>query len=108
MASDFVEIALTCEGREEAERIARSLLDTRLVAGVEFSPTHSMFWWRGTEKEVRNAEEFKLTMLTVAENFDRIEAEVRKLHSYETFVLQMNPIQRINKDAADWVVTNVR
>lgn len=98
--TEFVELFLTCADREEAEKIADVLLEQHLVACVKFEPVHSKFWW---QSKLEEADEVKISMLSVAENFDRIEAEVAKLHSYETFVLEMLPVSRVSKDAGRWL-----
>jgi len=103
MKSDFVELLLTCADKAEADKIAQSLLEQHLVACVKLEPVHSKFWWND---EIEESDEIKLSMLSRAENFDRIEAEVAKLHSYDTFVLQALPIARLNKDAAEWLGEN--
>ena len=105
MQSNFVELLLTCADQAEAQKIADALLTLHLVACVKFEPVHSKFWWKG---EVEEADEVKISMLSVAENFDRIEAEVAKLHSYETFVLQAMPINQLSKKAAEWLATNTK
>jgi len=42
-------------------------------------------------------------MLSKLDLFDKIEAEVTKLHSYETFVLEAVPVSRISKSAQEWL-----
>lgn len=103
--SSFVELSLTCEDLAEAGKIADALLKQHLVTCVKFEPVHSKFWWKGKLEE---SDEIRLSMLSIAENFDHIEAEVAKLHSYETFVLQATPITRINKEAGVWIKKNVK
>lgn len=103
MNKSFIELFLTCENQAEAEKIADALLEQHLVACVKFEPVHSKFWWKGAIEE---ADEVKISMLSVAENFDRIEAEVAKLHSYETFVLQATPISQISKKSCEMACRN--
>ena len=38
----------------------------------------------------------------ITEFREQVEAEVKKHHSHETFVLQMIPITRLSKDASIW------
>lgn len=104
---NFVELVLTCGGQEEAHKIADSLLAQKLVACVKFTEVKSQFRWKG---EIETADEIKLSMTTIADNFDKIEAEIKKLHSYETFVLQQIPITRLNQSAAEWLagITSLR
>ncbi|MDO8336416.1 MAG: divalent-cation tolerance protein CutA [Candidatus Saccharibacteria bacterium] len=101
MKYNFVELILTCEDQEEAQKIADSLLTQKLVACVEFIEIKSRFRWK---EQIENGDEIKLIMTTIADNYDKIEAEVKKLHSYETFVLQQIPITRLNNEAAEWLM----
>lgn len=98
--NDFVELLLTCGSLEEAQKIADSLLGQKLVACVKFEEVKSQFRWKG---EIETSDEIKLSMTTIADSFDKIEAEVAKLHSYETFVLQQISITNLNQAAADWL-----
>ena len=52
---------------------------------------------------VEDAKEVKLIMHSAEYLFDQVEAEVKKLHSYETFVLQALPVSHISKDADRWL-----
>ncbi len=97
----FTELTLTCSNQNEAQKIADSLLRQRLVACVKFEEVTSQFRWKG---EIETAAEIKLSMTTIADHYDKIEAEITKLHSYETFVLQQIPITRLNQAAADWLL----
>lgn len=96
---EFVELVLTCGSWQEAHKIADVLLQKRLVACVEFMEVQSKYRWHG---QIEEAKEIKLIMETVAENFSAVEAEVAKLHSYDTFVLQQVPIGHVSKAAAEW------
>jgi periplasmic divalent cation tolerance protein len=100
MKPNFVELIVTCGSWQEAQKIADHLLENRLVACVEFMEIKSKYWWEGKLDE---AKEVKLIMETVADNFAKVEAAVGKLHSYETFVLQMIPIVKLSKDASEWL-----
>jgi periplasmic divalent cation tolerance protein len=97
--NSFMQLVLKCGSHKEAQRIAAALLEKHLVACVEFSEVKSKYHWRGIIEE---ADEIKLTMESVAENFEQIEKEVAKLHSYDTFVLQQIPVTRVSKQALVW------
>jgi len=98
--SNFVEMVLTCGSWQEAQQITDALIEKRLVACVEQLEIKAKNWWHGKHEE---GKEIKLIMLSMAEKFDEVEKVVRKHHSYETFVLQMLPITRLNADAAKWL-----
>ncbi len=101
---NIVELILTCGSQEEAQKIADRLLAQKLVACVKFEGVKSQFRWKG---KIESSDEIKLSMTTIADNFDKIEAEVAKLHSYETFVLQQTPITKLNQAAADWILSEI-
>lgn len=96
----FVELVLSCGSWQEAQKIADSLLEKKLVACVEFFETKSKYWWQG---ELESANEVKMIMHSAEHLFAVIEAEVKKLHSYETFVLQAIPVSYVSKDAETWL-----
>jgi periplasmic divalent cation tolerance protein len=101
----FVELVLTCGSWQEAQKITDALLAKKLVACVEQMEIRSKSWWKG---EIEDNKEIKLIMETIAENFDKVEKEVKKHHSYETFVLQMIPITRLSHDASDWLIDTTK
>ncbi|HSX30930.1 MAG TPA: divalent cation tolerance protein CutA [Candidatus Saccharimonadales bacterium] len=103
--TDFIELFLTCKDQVEADEIAQALLDQHLVTCVKFESVHSKFRWKGKLDE---ADEVKLSMLSIAANFEQVEAEVARLHSYETFVLQATTISHLSKAAAKWLSQNTR
>jgi len=41
-------------------------------------------------------------MESVSANFSKVEAVLTKIHSYDTFVLQMVPVMQISDKAAIW------
>ena len=80
-ANDVRLILTTASSRDEAEQIARSLVDERLAACVNVIPgLTSIYRWKG---ETETADELLLLIKTSAANLDRLEAALRRLHSYE-------------------------
>jgi periplasmic divalent cation tolerance protein len=102
---NFVELVLTCGSWQEAQQIADSLLQQRLVACVEFMEVKSKSWWRDRLEET---DEVKLIMQSVAGNFEPIETEVAKLHSYDTFVLQQIPLSNLSARAQNWLTEETK
>lgn len=105
MAADFVQLILTCGSWQEAQRIADSLLEKRLVACVEMLDVKSKYRWHD---KIDEADEIKLIMESVTNHFEQIETEVAKLHSYDTFVLQQLPISKLSKQASAWLSSEVK
>jgi periplasmic divalent cation tolerance protein len=75
-------IVLTTAGlREEARKIARALVESRLAACVNIiAKVESVYRW---EDNVQNAEEWLLIIKTISVNFEPVKEAIRKLHSYE-------------------------
>jgi len=96
----FIQLWLTSKDQAEADSIAKVLLEKRLVACAKKLPVSSDFVWKG---QVDYSSEILLVMDSREDLFDEIEAEVKELHSYETFVLQAVPFTKISKDAEAWL-----
>ena len=75
-------LAITTAGsREEAERIARTLVEERLVACVNIvDNVRSLYRWQG---EVESASESLLLMKTGESHVERLRKRLTELHSYE-------------------------
>lgn len=100
MKSSFCQLWLTCKDKKEADKIANTLLVKHLVACAKQIPVSADYWW---EAKIEHAEEVLLVMESREDLFDQVEAEVAKLHSYDTFVLEALPISKISKKAAVWL-----
>jgi periplasmic divalent cation tolerance protein len=98
--TDFVELFLTCASWQEAQAITDALLEKKLVACVEQMEIRSKNWWEGATEDTK---EIKLSMLSIAEHYTQIEAEIAKHHSYDTFVLKQISITHLNEDAVKWL-----
>jgi periplasmic divalent cation tolerance protein len=80
--SDKIVVLSACGSAGEAARIARALVERRLAACVNVVPgVRSVYRWKGAVEE---ADEWLLVVKSSQALFDRLEAELRKLHSYET------------------------
>ncbi|MEO6513092.1 MAG: divalent cation tolerance protein CutA [Candidatus Saccharimonadales bacterium] len=100
---NFVELVVACGSWQEAQKIADVLLEKHLVASVEFMEIKSKYWWK---LQLDEANEIKLIMTSVQKHFEAVEKELKKHHSYETFVLQAIPLVQVSEDAAKWLATS--
>lgn len=96
----YCQLWLTCANKTEADKIAKALLAKYLVACAKQLPVSSDFLWQG---KIDHNDEILLVMDSHEDLFDKIEAEVAKLHSYETFVLQAIPVSKVSTAAAKWL-----
>lgn len=80
--TDKIVVLSTCSSREEADRIARQLVETRLAACVNIVPgVRSVYRWNGAIEE---AEESLLVIKSSRPLFEDLQAEIARLHSYQT------------------------
>lgn len=80
--SDATVIFCSCSNADEARRIARNLVESRLAACVNIlSPIESIYRWQG---QVETAQEILLFIKTTAERFPELQERIIHLHSYET------------------------
>lgn len=74
-------VLCTASSVEDAEFIARELVERRLAACVNVVPgVSSIYRWRG---EVERSEEVQLLIKTSVERFEALREAVLKLHTYE-------------------------
>lgn len=90
----------TCADDWEADRISNVLLKKKLVVCAKKLSVISDFLWKGKIK--KDNQETMLILESVAENFGKINQEIRKLHSYETFVLYSIPV-KTTKEVEKWI-----
>jgi periplasmic divalent cation tolerance protein len=103
---NYCQLLLTCKNSVEASVIAEALLAKRLVACAKLiSSVDSEYRWQG---KIERDDEELLIMDSRLDLFDEIEAEVAKLHSYDTFVLQAVPVLKISKKAGKWLDQEVK
>ncbi|HII16481.1 TPA: divalent-cation tolerance protein CutA [Candidatus Woesearchaeota archaeon] len=68
---------ITCRDKKEAKKIARHLLEKRLIACANILPISSMFWW-----EEKIAEENEVALLAKTLDFEAVKKAVEGIHSY--------------------------
>lgn len=105
MPANFVQLVLTCGNWQEAQRIVDRLLEERLIAAAEFIEVKSKYPWKGRQQDDK---EIRLVMESAEHLFGAVETEVRRLHSYEVFVLQSMSITQISKDAQKWLENELK
>lgn len=103
--NNFCQVWLSFADKAEADKIAKALLDKKLIACAKQLPVKSSFAWEG---KTSTSEEIWMSMETREDLFDEIESEAAKLHSYDTFVLTSNPINKISKKAETWMSQNLK
>jgi len=96
----------TTGNRDEAEKIARALVDAKLAACVNIvGPIRSIYRWEG---KVENAEEFLLLVKTWGEAYEDVEEMIRELHSYELPECIALRVERGSEQYLEWLEGEVK
>ena len=94
-------ILVTAKDKEEAEKIARKLVEDKLIACANIIPAvQSTFFWDG---KVCEENEALMIMKSKRDLMKRIIAAVKSLHSYSVPEIIALPIVAGNVDYLKWI-----
>lgn len=99
-------VLVTAGSREEAERLARTLVDERLAACVNLIPgVRSVYRWQDA---VESSDEILLLIKTQQHALDTLQSRVQELHSYEVPEFLVFAVDQASAAYAAWITANVR
>jgi len=103
--TDKIIVFVTCESREEAEKIAQTVVAEKLAACVNLLPgIRSCYVW---ERKLTWSEEVLLLIKTTRGRFGQLRDRVRALHSYEVPEVVSVSIDEASQSYLDWIDTSV-
>jgi periplasmic divalent cation tolerance protein len=104
-STGFVVIFVTSSGRDEAEKLATALLESRQAACVNIVPTVlSRFWWKG---KIDSADETLLIIKTRETAVEEVVETVKSNHTYTVPEIIVLPVVGGSKDYLDWIAGEV-
>ncbi|HYM11233.1 MAG TPA: divalent-cation tolerance protein CutA [Bryobacterales bacterium] len=104
--TDKIIVYSTCSSAEEARKLAAHLVEQRLAACVHvFRGVDSFYRWKG---KVEQAPEVLLVIKTSRELFDRVRAEMERLHTYEVPELIAVPIVAGAPNYLNWLEAELK
>lgn len=96
-------IYVTASGEEEAKKIGRALVESRLAACANVIPAiTSIYHWQG---KVEEGQEASLLLKTTDDKVPAVIAKVREIHSYTCPCVVALPIMGGNPDFLAWIAT---
>lgn len=99
-------VTTTLEEHEAAERLARLLLEKKLIACAQIlGPGRSLYWWQG---KIVEASEVVLAMKTDRSYFDRIQQFIKAEHPYQVPEIVATAIVCGSSDYLDWLNGELR
>lgn len=97
----FIQVTTTTEKKEDAERIARALVETRLAACVQIvGPISSIYRWKG---KIESAGEWLCLIKSREAYYGAVERKIRSLHPYETPEIIAVPVTAGSRDYLEWL-----
>jgi periplasmic divalent cation tolerance protein len=98
---EFLQITTTVGSREEADRIATTIVERRLAGCVQVvGPIRSVYRWEG---RIEHGEEWLCQSKTTRELYDAAEKAIRELHSYDCPEIIATPIVAGSEAYLQWL-----
>jgi periplasmic divalent cation tolerance protein len=101
----YIVVLVTAKDKKEAEKIARGLLEAKLIACANIvEGVQSLFWWQG---KIDSSKEVLLVLKTKKILFKKVSIKVKSLHSYQTPEIIALPIAAGSEDYLQWINSSV-
>lgn len=95
-----IAVVTTLPSVEQAQALARTLVQRRLAACAQIEPIESLYIWDGA---LQQEPEVRLLLKTVAPLYDRVAEAITALHSYELPAIHAVALDPIAADYARWI-----
>lgn len=103
---EFIVVYVTAGSAEEADRLARTLVDEKLAACVNrIKSVQSIYRWQG---QVEQSDEELLIIKTRKDLFSVLEKRVRELHSYDVPEIVAVPLLAGSPEYLSWLQDQVQ
>ncbi|RXK89096.1 divalent-cation tolerance protein CutA [Chlorobaculum sp. 24CR] len=98
--SGYCMVITTVPEREEAEKLARGILENRLAACVQLSGISSFFFWEG---QIQDDNEVSLFIKTTIKRYAELESYIREYHPYDVPEIIQLPITGGSPEYLAWL-----
>jgi periplasmic divalent cation tolerance protein len=106
MMEEYIQVFTTTEKKEDAEKIAKAIVEKRLAGCIQIvGPITSTYWWKG---DVETAEEWLLFIKSRKNLYDELERAIKEIHPYETPEIIAMPIVAGSKDYLEWLENELK
>ena len=97
----YIQVVTTMEKKEDAEKIAKTIVEKRLAGCVQIvGPILSTYWWKGA---LETAQEWQCLMKTRKDLYGEVEKAVKAIHPYETPEIIAIPIVDGSREYLGWL-----
>ncbi|NVM20793.1 MAG: divalent-cation tolerance protein CutA [Desulfobacterales bacterium] len=103
---EYIQVVTTTEKRQDAERIAKALVENRLAGCVQLvGPIVSTYRWRDG---IETAEEWQCLIKSKKSLYDELEKAIKAIHPYEIPEIVALPIISGSNDYLDWLNREIK
>jgi len=103
---DLIQVMTTIDSREEAQNIARALVQGRLAGCVQIiGPITSVYWWR---EQIETDEEWLCIAKSRQELYPQLEKTIRQIHPYDVPEILAMPVVAGNPDYLAWLTNELQ
>ena len=103
---EYIQVVTTTEKKEDAERIAKALVEKRLAGCVQIvGPIVSTYWWK---ENIAKAEEWLCLVKSRKDLYEELETSIKEIHPYETPEIIALPIIAGSKDYLKWLSNELK
>ena len=88
----------------DAQRLARTLVERRLVACAQISPIESVYRWDGA---IQHEHEVRLLLKTTEARREALTDALRELHPYQLPAIHAVALEHVEPRYAEWVEASV-
>lgn len=96
----LIAVLTTTASKDEAQAIARALVEQGLSACVQISAIESFYVWEGT---LQQDPEYRVVAKTTEEHYPEVERAIKELHSYELPAIYALPLSHVYAPYREWV-----
>jgi len=98
-----IAVVTTVANREDAHRLARTLVERKLAACAQISEIESVYHWKGA---VQQEPELRVLFKTTDERYELVESTIRELHPYELPAIHAFAFEHVYAAYAEWIAEN--
>ncbi|MHA1346037.1 MAG: divalent-cation tolerance protein CutA [Candidatus Heimdallarchaeaceae archaeon] len=100
MSQKIIQVKTTVASVEEAENLAKTLVENKLAACVQYFPIKSICRWKGN---LEKSDEYVLIIKTSITRRELIVKTIQKIHSYEIPAIVVLEKDFVTEEYSSWV-----
>lgn len=101
--SDYILVLTTFESINEAKKMAKMLLERKLISSGQIKKIHSIYSW---QNQIQQEDEYELSCFSESILFNQIRDFITDNHSYELCEIICVPITKTTEEFGDWISQN--